>query len=263
MSQCYNCGTEFTLTDEEIKCDSCNEIVNFPCWNCGNWFCIFDVKTQKKRNSCKVCGYFECPHCGTTHGRDCPTDKWQEEIKEIILSNNSLEIKINMIINFIANSNFNPQQTFCHRKVYRSRAKEMNKLLLAKCQGYRCKNIKDKQTFISNLNKIYDIEPGTEFTIEQLREEGSDGKELRDWCYLAVCYGWLEVIKVKKVIDGNEKEVTVFRRILTKGQCPYFHPDKAVIKTKSGKLKKSNKDCCALHRNFFVKDGEKSRENRI
>jgi len=34
MSKCYNCGTEFTLKEGDIKCGGCGKIVNFPCHNC-------------------------------------------------------------------------------------------------------------------------------------------------------------------------------------------------------------------------------------
>jgi rubredoxin len=73
MSKCYNCGKEFTLKSEDVKCDSCNKIVNFPCHNCKEWFSIYDEEKGDPDSGLKagtkyadIPDDWSCPECGVT-----------------------------------------------------------------------------------------------------------------------------------------------------------------------------------------------------
>ena len=279
MSKCYDCGTEFTLIDEEIKCDSCGNIVNFPCWNCKQWFDISET------TNCKTCGDFVCTHCGLCK-ETCQKSYWEIRLREILGENLTGE-QTKKILDLIEEIKIGKERRSCTHGVSISYAKNRIKSCIVRMKGYRIKNPKDQEEFNKRMEEVIDIPLGIKLTVTQSREAGSYGQEYRDVFNLCVCQGILEKKIIKKLVDGKEFEYEVFERC-EKGQCPMLDLKKLIIKVctnpkckikefplsqieccycryqkgnKKGqffplKLKISNKDICQLNRGDFKKDGE-------
>jgi len=277
MSKCYDCGTEFTLKEEEIKCDSCGNVVNFPCWNCKQWFSIAETK------NCKTCGNYVCSHCGSC-GEGCQKGMWCSRLKDIL----GIEIeeeKIQKILNLIEEIKIGKDRRCCPHGVSISYAKGRIKSCIVRMKGYRIKNPADQKQFNKRVEEVIDIPLGTQLTVNQSREDGSYGQEYRDVFNLCICQGILE----KKLIKKEDIEYEMFERC-EKGQCPMLDLNKLIIKvcknkkckikefplsqteccspfcrykkgSKKGQffpleLKISNKDICQLNRGDFKKDGQ-------
>ncbi len=286
MSQCYNCGAEFTMRPEEIKCDNCHKIVNFPCYNCGSWFQVYDESTDTKIKECGVCGFFECPSCGVC-GDKCQKGDWGIKIKKILESPKlDLNEKIKTILDFIEEIKIGKVQRECPRRVPISYAKGRIKTCIVRMRGYRTKDNEDMKIFSKRVEEVLNKNLGEVITINQAREKGSYGQEFRDVFNYCLCEGILEKINIKKVIDNEEIEYEVYRRC-EKGPCPLLDLNELIIKKcpnpqckirnfpisqetcadprcnyKTGKnkgqprrlkLKISNKDICKLNRGSFIK----------
>jgi len=283
MSKCYDCETEFTLKEEEIKCDSCGKIVNFPCWNCKQWFSIAETKL------CKTCGFFICINCGTC-GINCQKGWWCLRLKEIL----GVEIgeeKLQKVLDLIEEIKIGKERRCCPHGVSISYAKGRIKSCIVRMKGYRVKDIQDQSKFNERMEKVLDSPLGHRFTINQSRESGSYGQEERDVFNLCVCQGILEKKIVKRKIGEIEVKYEEYERI-EKGECPMLDLKKLIIKVcpnpkctikefplsqthccnpecryKRGnrkgqnrvlKLKISNKDICQLNRGDFKKEDGKS-----
>jgi len=281
MGTCYNCGKEITLKDEEVKCDNCGEVVNFPCINCHEWFSIAETKL------CKTCGYYICPNCNSCD-INCQKSNWQIRLKDILGSTINRE-QLNKILDLIEEIKIGKDRRCCPKGVSISYAKSRIKSCYVRLLGYRVKSDIDLDKFLERYDKIIDVPLGRILTINQSREEGSYGQEYRDVFNLAVCRGKLKVIKKKKKIGDSLIEYEVYERS-EEGQCPMFETKKLIIKictnpkckikefplsqeeccyckykkgNKKGqfyplKIKISNKDTCQLNRGKFKKreDGE-------
>jgi len=277
MSKCTNCGTEFTLKEEEIKCDNCGKVVNFICHNCNQWFAIDET------NLCKVCGFYICPTCKIC-GVNCQKDEWQNILKEIIPTITEEQLK--KVIELIEEIKIGKEQRNCPRGVSISYAKGRIKSCIVRMMGYRIKNEADLNKFKERVDKIRKTEIGKEFTITGVREYGSYGQEYRDVFNYLICLGEIKKIKIKK----EEIEYEVFRRC-EEGSCPMLDVNNLIIKicknpkckikefplsqteccyckykrgNKKGefyplRIKISNKDTCQLPRGEFKKEenGEK------
>ena len=277
MSKCYNCGTEFTLKEEEIKCDTCGNVVNFLCWNCKQWFDISETKL------CKTCGFYYCTNCGVC-GEECQKEMWCLRLKKI-LGIDIEEEKLQKILDLIEEIKIGKDRRCCPHGVSISYAKGRIKSCIVRAMGYRIKSQKDQEEFKKRSDEILDLPLGTQLTVNQSREAGSYGQEYRDVFNYSICRGKLE----KKIIKKGEIEYEVFERC-EKGRCPMLDIDKLIIKVCSNpkckikefplsqtecchpeckykkgkkkgqfyplKLKISNKDICQLNRGDFKKDGE-------
>ncbi len=288
MGRCYNCWKEVTLKNEETRCDNCNEILRYVCQNCHKVFDVEDKETKRKLRECKWCGNFICPYCKIC-SIDCPGKIHEKEINKILESDDETRNKIKRIVDYFEEIKLGKEQRTCLRGVPISYAKSRIKRCVIKLKGYRVKNQFDLEKFKERLEKIMDIEIGTDLTISQSREDGSYGQEFRDVFNYCLCLGKLKIRKIKKVIDGEEVELKVYRRV-EEGTCPYLDL-KGLIKKecpnknckiriyseketycicpecryKKGKhkgelrklkLKISNKDICQLPRGEFKKDGK-------
>ncbi|MHA1201319.1 MAG: hypothetical protein ACTSQ4_02205 [Candidatus Heimdallarchaeaceae archaeon] len=287
MSQCYNCGTEFTLSNEEVKCDSCHKQVNFPCHNCKQWFSISDNE-GKKLKGCAYCGFFTCPNCNTC-GPSCEKSDHIQKVIEIINSEKEIYEKAKDISDYFGDVKLGRDRRICPRNVSISYAKSRIKRCFVKLKGHRIKNDFDLEKFKERFDLITDKPLGTKFTINQTREEGSYGQEFRDVFNLCICLGKLKKIKIVKKIDAEDIEYEGYKRI-EESTCPKFDAEKLITKecsnkkckiksypesqneclcpecryvkgVKKGQLRKlnlkiSNKDICQLNRGDFIKDGE-------
>jgi len=274
MSKCYNCGTEFTLIEGEIRCDNCKKIVNFPCHNCKQWFSI------ENKKQCKSCGYFTCPNC-LTCGSDCPKNDWAEMIKEIVVMTDE---QLKKLIELIEDIKIGKERKNCPHGVSISYAKSRIKSCVARLKGFRIKNQIDLEKFKERVNQTLDKNLGEELRVSQSREAGSYGQEWRDVFNYLVCEG--KLIHQWKTFKEGEKEIKyeVFIRC-EKSTCPMLDMKGLIIKQcpkclkvydlsqiscciykkgiKKGqpfklKEKVSNKDICQLSRGDFKKeeDGE-------
>ena len=277
MGKCYDCGKEFTLREEEIKCDSCGKVVNFPCWNCKQWFDISETK------NCKTCGNYVCTHCGLC-GENCQKEYWEIELRKILGEELGNE-KIKKILDLIEEIKIGKERRCCPHGVSISYAKSRIKSCAVRMMGYRIKSKDDLTKFLERYKIIVDVPLGKQLNVNQSREAGSYGQEYRDVFNLGICRGKFKKVKIKR----GEIEYEVFERS-DKGQCPMLDTTKLVIKVctnpkckikefaisqieccdpncrykkgdKKGqfyplKLKIYNKDICQLNRGDFKKDGE-------
>lgn len=280
MGKCSNCGVQFTLKNEEIICDNCKEIVNYPCHNCKRWFEILDDENQRIKE-CLVCGFFVCPYCSSC-GVDCNKIFWEQKIRNIFEMSVEQDLKIKLICDYIQEIKIGKEQKLCPKKVPLSYAKGRIKSCLVRTLGMNTKSILDKEKFQQRLNNIFDLEEGTTFVITEKREEGSYGLEYRDVINTAICYGkikasWekrkdgLEYLLYTKINSSpcpklDDKNL-LFRFCpncktqfdnLSLEFCPHCQYKKTTNKHSSGEPKKlilkiSNKDTCQLNRGAFVK----------
>jgi len=281
MSNCYSCGKEFTLKPEEIKCDNCGNVVNFPCHNCKQWFSLMN-EDGIPIQVCKSCGFYPCPNCGVC-GINCQKESWAVIIKEIIPT--ITPEQQSKLLRFIEDIKLNRDQLSCPHGVPITYAKSRIKGCIIRMMGYRIKSQVDLDKFKERAEKVMDINIGETLTVNNSREPGSYGQEWRDVFNYLVCMGKLKKTKIKR----EDKEYEVFERIetsscpkldlkdLIKKQCPNknckikIYPASEIrclcpeCKYKSGtrkgqlrelKIKISNKDTCQLNRGDFKKDGE-------
>jgi len=278
MGKCWKCGKEVTLKEEETRCDDCGEILRYWCHNCTEPFDIEDENSKEKIVECKVCGFFICPNCGVC-GDNCQKKEWFKNIKEIMESNFEFNIKLNKICDLIEQIKIGKERRLCDNNVSISYAKNRIKSCICRTQGYRVKNIADKEKFSERLQKVLEIPIEKEMTVEEFRESGSYGQEWRDILNTSVCYGWIEVIYKKnkqgdeyalyKRIDKNPCKFLDEKNLFTKfcnkckksfdiseeycDKCVYVkNTNKHIEGEKYGlKLKISNKDICQLPRSEF------------
>jgi len=297
MGKCWKCETELTLKEEETRCDSCGEIINYCCHNCKQWFLIGNEK-GKKLKECKVCGFFVCPNCGVC-GISCKKNEWCGKIRRILepeVTHATVENftkKLKEIIAYIEQIKVGKERKLCPNNVPISYAKTRIKSCICKTQGYRVKNIGDKEKFSERLQKVMEIPDEKELTVEEFRESGSYGQEWRDILNTSICYGWIKVIYKKnkqgdeyalfKKVPESEEKICQYldaqdlfvkfckkcKRIFSKekefcDKCIYI---KDTTKHKKGEryllqLKISNKDVCKLPRGEFttkeVKEDDKN-----
>jgi len=293
MGTCWNCDSEFTLKNEETKCDNCREIINFKCHNCHQWFSI-KGEDGKRIGNCKYCGYFNCPKCNIC-GKKCESFEYQNKVEEIISGKGNVFTKAKKIVDYFADIKIGKDRRTCPHGVSISYAKNRIKTCIVRMKGYKVKDQEDMDIFKERLEHILDKTIGEVITINQSREKGSYGQEFRDVFNLAICMGKLQRIKIFKIIDGEKEEIEVYKRI-EKGDCPMLDIKDLIVKEcprkdckiktypesethcccpecryKKGKkkgqlrelkLKISNKDTCQLTRSDFKKEGDKDGEGR-
>ena len=274
MGKCFNCGTEVTLKDEEVRCDNCGEVLRYWCNNCATPFDILNEDTKEKVKMCSVCGYFYCPACGVC-GEHCDKSNWHSSLKEIFP--NATEEQLKKCISFIENLKFGKEHKNCPFGVPISYAKGKIKFAAAKTQGYDLRNEQEKLLFEKRLQEIKNIPTEKEFTIGDVREDGVYGQEYRDVCNYCVCLG---VLKVEhKINNKTNKEYSLFKKIedvackklnlkdiVIENWCPQCKKQncggiykKGKIKGQQHKLikKLTNEDICQLERGAFKKDGRR------
>jgi len=291
MGTCWNCDTELSLGKEQTHCDSCGEIVYYKCNACKQEFQVEDKTTKKKLEECKMCGYFKCPHCGVCSW-SCVRYKWEMKILKMLRPEitqamfPNLPDKIREIVNFIESEKSSPDRKLCpDRKVPITYAKTKIKNLLAKIEGFRVKDERDREAFLKRIDELTEKEEGVEFTVSETRERGSYGQEYRDAFNLLVCLGKFKIERRPKKTKPEEK-YDVFIRC-NNPVCPKLARDDLIInvcpackkqfpltqefcmeckpyakgkhKGEQIKLVKrlSNKDTCQLYRGQFdkVKNG--------
>lgn len=292
MGTCWNCNTQLNLGEKRVHCDNCGSIIFYKCNNCEEEFEVLDKKTKKKLKECNLCGYFLCPSCGVCSW-SCIKYRWEREILKILrpeVTQGNCPIILNKVRNIVLyfeKEKGGSERRVCpERGVLISYAKNRIKSLLAKVEGFRVKDEKDKDAFLNRMKETTNKEIGTELKISEVREDGSYGQEYRDVFNLLVCLGKLQIVKKFFEKDGEtiaydsyircEKEIC---KLLSKDDlivneckctehkgnkrfplntefCPTCSPySKGKEKGQLRKLKKrlNDKDTCQLYRGFFNK----------
>lgn len=264
MGECWYCGRQVLLKDEEVRCDNCQKVVRYWCWSCKT---PFDVQKENKDKTkeCGVCGFFICPSCGEC-GENCDKKEWYKKIREILApevnhSNTpNFSEKLEKIGRVIEDIKITKEQKKCEFGVPMSYANHRVKILLARAkEKYAMKNELDYQRFKKELEKIEQMPHLQERTVNQLREEGTYGQETRDALNAAVCMGLMEVFEVDD--EKTKRKFSVWRRRCDKEQCPHLNTNNLVV-TYCRKCKKSDFDKTQEYctRCYYQKDIRKNGE---
>lgn len=287
MGTCWNCNTQITLGEERTTCDCCGEILFYHCNSCGKRFEVQDKDTKKKLIECKLCGYFTCPNCSVCSS-SCKKYKWEEEILKILQDTTlNQQQQAKKIREYLVEEKSGKEERVCpERRVLISYAKNRVKSLLAKVEGFRVKDEKDREAFVVRMNETIQKPIGTELKISEVKEAGSYGQEYRDAFNVLVCMGKLKIF-TKSFTENDKiiyydvyvrcdepscsflsKEDLILNKCpnpkhigknsfsLEEEYCPTCPPlKKGKEKGQQRKLKKrlNDKDTCQLYRGNFIK----------
>lgn len=232
MGGCWKCKTQLTLKDDEVKCDKCRTLIRWWCNSCKQPFDILDKETNKKLVECKLCGYFNCPHCDNCLST-CDKWEWQKEILNILKQDipigqyPTLPERAREITELVISKKVSTERKNCpERNVPVSYAKNRIKSLLIKFEGFRVKDEDDRNAFLERFDEITEIKIGKEATVTSTREKGSYGQEYRDAFNLAVCLGKFKIERTKK--KDSEETYDVFVRCEI-GACKFLARDDLII----------------------------------
>jgi len=215
------CGTEFTLKEgDKIICPNCGELP-FKCWHCKEW--ISGIVKE-----CKVCSpkFMICNNCGSC-SEDCLLEEHTINLQKRFFSTENIEISRKVardIAEYFAQLNRGLVRKECPRKVSISYAKGKNKSMAIRLQGVKIKNGNDHSAFMNRMSIINESEIGTEWTVDSIREDGSNGHEYRECFNILLCLGEIEKFK-KKNKQGIYYEV--WRRV-SKEPCPRCNWNKLI-----------------------------------
>ena len=229
---CWKCKTQLTLKDEEVQCDKCKTLIRWWCNSCKQPFDIVDKETNKKLLECKLCGYFNCPHCRTCLS-NCDKWGWQKEILNILKRDipigqyPTLPERAREITELVINKKVSTDRKSCpERGVPISYAKNRIKSLMVKIDGFRVKDKEDRDAFLRRIEEITDMDIGVETTVTSTREKGSYGQEYRDAFNLMVCLGKFKIERINK--KDREETYDVFVRC-ENGPCKFLEQDDLII----------------------------------
>jgi hypothetical protein len=201
------------LQEEQTKCDNCGTILFYKCNSCKEEFKIVD-KT-KKLKICPLCGYFFCPHCSVCSW-SCSRYLWESDVLKILAPEITMGKfpetlkKVREIIKYFVKVKTSNERKECIRNVPITYAKMRVKSLLCKVEGFRVKNEKDREGFVSRMNELISKPSGFKTTVSNIREAGSYGQEYRDAFNLLVCMGKL---RIKWITKENGEEYSEFERV--------------------------------------------------
>jgi len=246
MGTCWNCNTEIDLGEERTKCDVCGSVLFYKCNYCKERFEVLDKKTSKKLKICKLCGHFFCPNCRVCY-YGCSRYDWEKEVLKILrpeITQGNFPIvldKAKLIVKYFEEEKGGQERRVCpERKVLISYAKNRIKSLLAKVEGFRVKDIEDRNAFIKRMNEIVEKELGTELKISEVREDGSYGQEYRDAFNLLVCLGKLKIIKKSFEKEGEIINYDSYIRC-EEGTCHLLSKNDLIINECKNPKHKGNK----------------------
>jgi len=228
MGQCYSCGTQLTLREEESNCDTCGVVLKYNCWSCSHTMYVKDKKTKQTLNLCSVCGFYYCPHCDICD-KHCEKNEWinffTPILHDIKKSHVTVSDVMKMIILYIEDIKFSVEKRVCHKGVPISYATQRIKEILVRMQGFKTKDNFDKAAFQRRYDKIKNMQIGDTTTVGELKEAGSLGFETRDVVNLAICRGLLKKIGYTSK-DGKRKHY--FERVNEK-VCVHFCESDLII----------------------------------
>jgi len=229
MGTCWSCNKQVSLSKEQTKCDSCGEVLFYACNSCKKEFNI--EKDSQKLQECKLCGYFFCPNCGVC-SYNCKRFIWQDAIMKILAPEISftkfpfMKSRINQIIEYIVNEKTSNKRKECINNIPITYAKGRIKSLMVKLDGFRVKNIRDRDAFVKRVDELTEKPLGFKTTISSIREEGSYGQEYRDAINLMVCLGKMQITWIPATED--KPEYALYERVDTE-PCKYLSKEDLVI----------------------------------
>lgn len=248
MGSCWKCNAQVTLQENQVNCDSCSSLIRYWCNSCTEPFDVLDSKEMKRLRECNICGFFVCPNCSVCYD-GCEKYDWQKDILRILSEDipigkyPSLPNKVWQIVQYIENIKSSRERKTCHNGVPISYSKSRIKQLWAKVEGFKVKNIKDREEFLKRIDDATNLPLGTEITIENIREDGNYGQEYRDALNFLVCLGKFQIKWLK---NKEDKDYCVFKRI-NNLKCPYLLNESVIInfcpKCKTINKDKDKKNC--------------------
>ena len=199
MGICQNCNKEITLKENETTCPNCGMYPYF-CWNCKTKILLDQTK------ECQICHYYICPKCSSC-GSECNIHSL---IIKLLTDYPELQqlkkTKIRDLIYYIYIAKEGKIRLEClERKIGVSYAKGRLRNMVLKLKGYKTKNKEDCEMFKKRFDSMVDKPLGTTWTVNQEREDGTLGVEVRDISNLMVCMGSASK-KIIKVINNNKVE---------------------------------------------------------
>lgn len=215
MGKCNNCGKQITLKEGEKNCPNCGK-PPYICWNCQT-----DITGETKE--CPVCHFFICPSPSCSKcGKECM-------IPELILVTKGL--KRRETIEKIYESITAPKRKSCPKGIPISYAHSKLRNMALRLQGFLTSDLEDKEEFALRFDKIIQYPIGKTWTINQEREDGQYGIELREVSNLAICMGKAKKEKiVKRNSDGLIiKEYEQYERI-EKDNCKSMNWDNLLVR---------------------------------
>jgi len=264
MGICHHCGTSITFIKGGGKrCDKCGDDP-YKCHSCGT-----EINCEDN-NECPMCGYYFCDDCGRC-GPDC--DHW--EIVDDLqgeLCDQCTRNHINKVVKHVADYMKGNIRRHCPRGVGISYAKGRIKNLIWHTMGYGRRD-KDMSSFNERLATLVRIEKGKEWGIDEVRNEGEYGQEMRDASNLMICQGdCSRKFSPEEIYIRDEKLLCehFYRGKIAKKVCPDCETEYSVdIEScqsciyqrgprkglpKKLRLVRLNVDMCQLHRNKFIKE---------
>jgi hypothetical protein len=192
---------EINLKDKEPLCPHCGKNP-YQCWECK-----FEIRGDEKL--CSVCNFFNCPQCQL-----CSPNCLLPEILDHI--NGWTDHR--KIVEYVFEKRGGAEKMFCpSRKVSISYAKTRNRFTFFKLKGEGFKNENDAKIYHERFESVLTTGGAKSWTITDIREDGSYGREFRDILNFCTCMGKVE----KKKEKIGTKEFDVFSKS-KKTPCEYL-----------------------------------------
>jgi len=218
-TQCKKCKTYIKLNETDPfgttkhTCPYCNEEIHFKCNTCNK---EFEVKETKQ---CSFCGFYFCPKCYACSPKCMGRTKFNEIMKRhklitenppqpILGFNNQTEFEHYQLIGHLASIK---ELKICPRQIFQSMRRPIAKLF---CKAEKLVLSKDNEVLQKrkdDFKEKYLAQEGKTFNLEDVKENGREGKEERTLMDLFVCEGHCEVTKPSR--SWTIKPI---------GRCPYF-----------------------------------------
>ncbi len=222
MGICQKCRENISLKDDELYCPNCGELP-YECWNCKE-----EITNRKQ---CIKCGFYPCEYCGVC-GKACNLASIIEEVKLLPTDREKIERAFEY---FEGKPKLN-----CIENVPISYSKNRLRQLFLKMNGKNVKAPNDAALFRERFRKIRSSLLSSTWTVNDLREAGTYGQEVRDASYLAVCHGFAKATQIEKVVKGKKQKYVMFERT-NMATCPLLNTKKLLVK-RCGKCHKTFDD---------------------
>ena len=157
---------------------------------------------------------------------------------------NTLNLDTFKTTQYFGNLIHNPIHKNCPRGVPISYAKKKLVGYALKLQGKGCKSPGDREIYNKRHDKINALSIGSSFTVNQLREIGFHGQEIREDLLLAVCEGAM-IVEEKENLK-TKKKYFVFTRVEKHPACLNYQYEKLIVNGK-----RSRCELCQLIRTEF------------
>ncbi len=201
MTKCINCKKKLSVGYICIHCSTSQ--FNCDCYHNRD----LDLNIVEK---CLLCNHYICPTCNK-----CSTDCSITVYSPMVFKQPNYN-ELREFARLIASKSLKNKKICIHHAVPRSYVKNNGKVVALhhKAHGFRARDEEDFKEFNSNIEKIYNLETGTEFIAEDVRYDGTFGSDSHLNIRLCTCLGFLtSKIKIKNkkcvscnsIVDGENK----------------------------------------------------------